>query len=41
MIDGYTVLRFLPSGRVQLRDPTGRIFTASLVTDAMGCLRVA
>lgn len=40
-IDGYSVIRFLPSGRVQLRDSDGNIFTAHLVTDAMGCLRVA
>jgi hypothetical protein len=40
-INGYTVIRFLPSGRVQLRDTNGSIFTARLVTDAMGNLRVS
>ena len=40
-IDGYTVIRFLPSGRVQLRDSDGNIFTARLSVSVEGTLKVA
>jgi hypothetical protein len=40
MIEGCIVIRFLPGGRVQLRDPAGVVFTAGLVVDDTGALRV-